>query len=479
MADTNLAVKMLALGIITKIATGMGQPFDKHTRILTSAVASVCADQKVTTRSAGIATLAAMADAAGGLETMYAGLGTALESPNPALRASVLGWLAERVASDADATTGDMSPLAAPVLSCLEDRNGDVRKGAGAVLPFVVASAGYEYVMSQTTKLKPASKATIVPLIQKAKETAAASAPAPAPAAASAVPSKTPVAKLSRPGSAAAKRSAPPSPAPGPTKAAAPGIPKPAARSAIPAPGRSLAMKSLGNAIPRPPSALSDDKPTGLARPKVLGQNRPTASAPAPPSAASNSADKVAPFITSDSMPRSARLKRDAARWLLEPSPKSDLVEYLSAQMEAHTSTDTYALLFSKDHRAEEDYMAALSNISEFYDETDPAPYGLDSAEAVQAVQSANVDLAVKYAALKLLSNNTQLANRCLEVIGSVLSAMRRLNERFSDVEAKLFAPALVFKVSLALCVGTHSMSAKANDTARRRQIRAQTLAHI
>jgi cytoskeleton-associated protein 5 len=63
-------------------------------------------------------------------------------------------------------------------------------------------------------------------------------------------------------------------------------------------------------------------------------------------------------------------------------------------------------------------------------------------------VQSANVDLAVKYAALKLLSNNTQLANRCLEVVGSVLSAMRRLNERFSDVEAKLFAPALVFKVS-------------------------------
>jgi cytoskeleton-associated protein 5 len=434
MADTNLAVKMHALGIITKIATGMGQPFDKHTRILTSAVASVCADQKTTTRSAAIATLGAMADAAGGLDTMYAGLGTALESPNPALRASVLAWLAERLSAEA---TGDMSPLAGPVLSCLEDRNGDVRKGAGAVLPFVVASAGYEYVTSQTTKLKPASKATIVPLIQKAKETAAANAPAPAVAPAPAA--AKPTAKPSRPASAA-ERSAPPSPAPAPAKAAAPGIPKPAARSAIPAPGRSLAMKSLGNAIPRPPSAMSDDKPTSTARPKVVGQAR------APPAPASS--DKVAPFTTSDSMPRTARVKRDAARWLLEPSPKSDLAEYLSAQMEPHTATDTFALLFSKDHRAEEDYMAALSSIAEFYDETDPTPYGLDSAEAVQAVQSANVDLAVKYAALKLLSNNTQLANRCLEVVGSVLSAMRRLNERFSDVEAKLFAPALVFKVS-------------------------------
>ena len=151
MGDTNLAVKMLALGIITKIAIGMGQPFEKHTRILTAAVASVCADQKLTTRAAGVATLGAMADAAGGLDSMYGGLGTALESPNPALRASVLGWMAERMTGDENAVSGDMSPLAAPILSCLEDRNGDVRKGAGAILPFVVASAGYDVVMSQTT----------------------------------------------------------------------------------------------------------------------------------------------------------------------------------------------------------------------------------------------------------------------------------------------------------------------------------------
>ena len=200
-------------------------------------------------------------------------------------------------------------------------------------------------------------------------------------------------------------------------------------------------MKSLGSQPPRPPSAMSDDRPSGLPRPKVLGQARAPAAAPA------SSSDKAAPFITSDSMPRSARLKRDSARWLLEPSPKSDLVEYLSAQMEQHTAPETFALLFSKDHRAEEDYMAGLSTIAEFYDESDSAPYGLDSADALQAVQSANADLAVKYAALKLLSNNTQLANRCLEVISSVLGSMRRLNERFSDVEARLFAPALVFKV--------------------------------
>lgn len=49
MADTNLSVKLLALGIISKISIGMGQPFDKYLRLLTPAVASVCADQKATT----------------------------------------------------------------------------------------------------------------------------------------------------------------------------------------------------------------------------------------------------------------------------------------------------------------------------------------------------------------------------------------------------------------------------------------------
>lgn len=104
-------------------------------------------------------------------------------------------------------------------------------------------------------------------------------------------------------------------------------------------------------------------------------------------------------------------------------------------------------LLYSKDHRAEEDYMAGLALMAEFYDIEVSKSFGLPEEE-LQAIQLANVDLAVKYAGLKLMSNNTQLANRCLEVIGNVISTLMRLNERFSDVEAKLFGPALVFKVS-------------------------------
>ncbi|WVQ95173.1 hypothetical protein IAU59_002267 [Kwoniella sp. CBS 9459] len=444
MGDTNLSVKMLALGIISKIAAGMGQPFEKYLKLLTAPVASVCTDQKATTRNAALTTLTAMADSTGGLDGLFTGLAASLETTNPLLRASVLGWLADRVREDPPSPSADMSPLAGPIIRCLEDRNGDVRKGATAVLPFVVASAGYEYVMDQTTSLKPASKATIVPLINNARGNAPAkaeSAPAQtsAPARATTTPAISRVAK-----SSAGPRSAPGSPAP----SAAPTLPRPAA-----VPGRSLAMRALSSApTTRPASSLSqgDDRASGLPKPR-LAAPRPASSMSQGASAASSSAptaSRIVPFVTTDVAPRTTRLKRDTARWILDASSKTtaDLAEYLHHQMEPHVSPELLSLLFSKDHRAEEDFMAGLAMLSEFYDDSTSPSFGLPEDD-LRALQVANVDLALKYSALKLMSNNTQLANRCLEVIWHVVELMPKNNERFSDAEAKLFVPALVFKL--------------------------------
>ena len=427
MGDTNLAVKMLALGITSKIATGMGQPFEKCIKLLTSAVAGVCADQKAGTRAAGLACLTAMADACGSIDGMYPGLGSALETTNPALRASVLGWMADRLKAEPP-SSADMTPLAGPVLSCLEDRNADVRKGATAVLPFVVQFAGYDYVLDQTSKLKPASKATIVPLIQNARGSAP-SAPAAAPAPASAKPA--PSAARTPASRAKVATSAPRGPAPD--------SPKPSAvpSRAIQPPGRSLAMKALAPTA-RP---IQEDRPVGIPKPRTLV--RPVSAASH--STASTSTSRPTPFVSSAPEPRAARLKRDATRWVLEAGNK-DLPEYLSAQMEPQTSPELFALLFSKDHRAEEDYMAALSAMTEFFDRTAPTAFGIHEDE-LQAIQLANVDLALKYAALRLLSNNTQMANRSLELISRIIESMQARNERFSDTEAKLFAPALVLKL--------------------------------
>jgi cytoskeleton-associated protein 5 len=435
MADTNLSVKMLALGIISKIATGMGSAFDKYNKTLAAAVASVCADQKATTRTTALATLSAMAEASGGLDSLYGGLATSCETANPVLRAAVLGWLAEKFAADPPASTSDLQPLASPVVHCLEDRNGDVRKAASAVLPFVVANAGADFVMDQTSGLKPASRATIIPLIEKARSNAP-SAPAAAPGPSRAAPAKaaassgTPV-KARVP---AGSRSAVNSPAAAGSRPAA-------------APVRSLAMKALSTAPSSRLPASHDERPSALPKPR-MGLVRPASSMSSAPSASSSSA-KIVPFQSDVPEPRIMRLKKDSAKWMLEPGPgpKSDLTEYLAHQMEHHASPELYTQLFSKDHRAEEDYMAALTTLSEFYDAAAASMFGI-SEDDVRALQLANVDLTLKYAALKLLLNNTQMANRCLDVIAHVSEMVARYEERFSDIEAKLFMPALIFKVS-------------------------------
>lgn len=445
MADTNLAVKMQALSIVTKIATGMGQPFEKYNRILVHAIASVTADQKATTRTAGVNTLGAIADACGSLDTMFTGLGASLESTNPALRAAVLGFVADRLDAQPPTRHSDLTSLAANVVSCLEDRNGDVRKAATAVLPFVVASAGYDYVMDQTSKLKPASKATIVPLINNARSAAAAAEPAPASAAlapaARAVPTPARPTSLKPPAKTASGAATPRT-----SSAAGGGVPRPGLGLGG---GRSIAMKALSGApAPRPASSLShtsDDRPASVRSRLAAASASASASATSPPTPTSPNG-RTLPFVAAEPQGRISRLKKDAVRWTLDAGSRADMLEYLHAQMEAPTSPGVLSLLFSKDHKAEEDFMAALAVIAEFYDTETSASFGLPDAELL-AIQLANVDLALKYAALRLLSNNTQLANRCLEVVSAVLDVLARTGERLSETEARLFVPALVIKL--------------------------------
>ena len=128
--------------------------------------------------------------------------------------------------------------------------------------------------------------------------------------------------------------------------------------------------------------------------------------------------------------------------------------------MEPNTSPEIFSQLFSKDHRAEEDYMSGLTTLAEFFDRTAPTAFGIAEDE-VQALQLANVDLALKYAALRLLSNNTQVTIRCLELVGKIVETMQSANERFSDAEARLFVPALVMKVSSQEAM----MVSEANDS--------------
>src|ERR1700722_3288702 len=167
--DTNKAGQMLALDIVSRLATGMGKSFDKQTRLFALPVATVLADQKAPIRAAACQTLTAIATACDGVESMVHGLTTALETSNPVQKATLLQWLVDWFKNHQPSSSLDLSNWAAPVVSSLDDRNGDVRKGAQALLPMLIFCAGFDYVLQQPNSLKPASRTSAIPIIQAAR----------------------------------------------------------------------------------------------------------------------------------------------------------------------------------------------------------------------------------------------------------------------------------------------------------------------
>ncbi|KAH9981072.1 armadillo-type protein [Lactifluus volemus] len=311
--DSNKAVQMLALDIVARIATGMGKPFEKQTRFFVLAVCTVLSDQKAPIRAAAIQTL-----------TRYA-----------LVQGITLHW------------SLDLSNWIAPIVGCLDDRNGDVRKGAQAILPYLIASAGFDQVMNQTNSLKPASKASAAPLIQ--------AAPAPTPTKAPVV-SKPPVAS-------------PPSPPPGessPPQSPSPSV-APGGRSGLVGKPGSVRRKLPLGSVSRPESRTENFEevatpraPTRLSGPgmKRFGLAPPaTKSAPASMPVSAAPSHESLPLHGMSSDVKRVRLLKDVGKWINEGgATRKDLADLLQHQMEPASSKDLIANLFSHDHNAVNDH---------------------------------------------------------------------------------------------------------------------------
>ncbi|KAH9456451.1 hypothetical protein Pst134EA_011697 [Puccinia striiformis f. sp. tritici] len=112
----------------------MGKPFERHARLLAPAILNILADKNPTARNNALDTLAVVADLCG-LDCLASSVRTPLGIAKPELRSSALFWFVERVADPAVVEGLDLSTFASPIISCLEDWDGDVRKGATALLP--------------------------------------------------------------------------------------------------------------------------------------------------------------------------------------------------------------------------------------------------------------------------------------------------------------------------------------------------------
>ncbi|KAG8714739.1 Microtubule-associated protein, microtubule dynamics during spindle orientation [Ceratobasidium sp. 423] len=435
-ADTNKVVQALALDIITRISNGMNKPFEKHTKLLTLPVATVLSDQKANVRALGISTLNAMATACEGLDSMCAPLGTALEAGNPVQRGALLGWLSDWFKTHEPSASLDLTSWASPIVSCLEDRNVDVRKGAQAVLPIVIARAGYDHVLNQTNSLKPASRSTVVPLIQAARSSAPAP-PAVAPAAAR--PAAKPAVKVAPAAAkvAAAVESPPASPA-------QPTAPKSALTGRAPA-GTGRRMMPL-NAAARPDPEDRPGSSASIRAPLKAGAlKRPVVPAKVVTPISSGSA----PFVTANMDTKNARLAKDGSKWVIESGPtRKDLVDMLQHQMEPHASKELQGYLFSHDHNAVNDYITGLGILADAFADgiSGDERLGLP-IDDLKAMLLANQDLALKYASLRVHEPQPNLIVRCVDVVDQVLAFMSAEKYMMPDNEALAFVPTYIHKL--------------------------------
>lgn len=425
----------------------MGKPFEKQTRFFVLPVCTVLADQKAPIRVAGIQTLTAITTACEGLDALVHGLTAALEVNQPLQRAQLLGWIVDWFKGH-DMTPGlDLSGWVAPIVGCLDDRNGDIRKGAQAVLPYLIASAGFDQVMHQTNSLKPASKGTAVPLIQAARAaapTAVTTVAAPTPHKA-AVPSKSAVADS-------------PSPPPELSPPQSPSAPAPSAgRLGLTSKPGSVRRKLPTGSVSRPESQMDVVVEAATPRaPTKMGGKRSGLTTPASKSAPPSIPVSAAP--SHDSLPfygmsidvKRVRLLKDIGKWVNEGgATRKDLADLLQHQMEPNASKDLIANLFSHDHNAVNDHVNGLTMLCDFFTDLQAGGEGLGLTEDdARIIGMANSDLALKYVSIKVHEPQSNLVAKCLDVVDAVLAFLRNIDCQLTEPEAMCFIPTLVHKVS-------------------------------
>ncbi|KAJ7452458.1 microtubule associated protein [Mycena galericulata] len=412
--DINKAVQNLALDIVARIATGMGKPFEKHSRLFVLPVATVLADQKAPIRASAIQTLTAIATACEGLDSMIPGLHTALETTNPLQKSTLMHWIADWFREHEPAPNLDLNSWTPSIVASLDDRNSDVRKGAQILLPTLIACVGFDHVMHQTNSLKPASRSSAVPLIQAARPAAEPQQSVPQ-AKVKAVPAPVSVGQTSV--------SPPPD---SPTTSSAPAVKagsKLGVRRKLPQ-GSSRPDSRAETPVDLPPSRSSKTPVGGLRRPGGVSSAKTSAPSTPPPILS-------LPFSGTNPDARKSRLGRDASKWINEGGPtRKDLADLLQTQMEPHTSKGPF-----------NDHISGLSTICDLFS----TAQGGDAT--VEAICLANFDLPLKYASIKLHEPQPNLISKCLEVVETVLAFLRSVNYQLSDNEALCFIPTVVYKL--------------------------------
>ncbi|KAL7750699.1 hypothetical protein RI367_004043 [Sorochytrium milnesiophthora] len=401
LADSNKNLAVITLELVSKIATAMGSPFERHVRVIGPGVCACFADNKVHVRAAALAALNAIVDVTK-LPALVPVVASSLSADNPTLRQELMKWVNEQCAKQPDASL-DLSPLIAPVVSSLQHRDANVRKQAQALLDPVIRSAGFEAVRAQLSDLKGVALQSLSAVLEQHRPTAGRTAAQAPSASASANRQPSPGRHAPRPASPTASDNA----------LAVPGIPRP---------------KSL---IMRRSSSVS----------RSGGEE-----AAAPEGAAPAASD--VPVLPSDPRSKDKRAQDDRGshKWVLD-GPRPDLQQYLRDQMAPHFSAALLGQLFSTDHYKERDHLAALVTLTDLI--VNPASCekaGLQHDDAMQRL-TMNSDLLLKYLTLRFLDTNTSVIIKSLDLLEALCNMLVAGRYNMTEYEAAAFLPSLIVKI--------------------------------
>uniref|UniRef100_A0A2K5JR37 Cytoskeleton-associated protein 5 n=1 Tax=Colobus angolensis palliatus TaxID=336983 RepID=A0A2K5JR37_COLAP len=388
--DSNKILVQQTLNILQQLAVAMGPNIKQHVKNLGIPIITVLGDSKNNVRAAALATVNAWAEQTGMKEWLEGeDLSEELKKENPFLRQELLGWLAEKLPT-LRSTPTDLILCVPHLYSCLEDRNGDVRKKAQDALPFFMMHLGYEKMAKATGKLKPTSKDQVLAMLEKAKANMPAK-PAP-PAKATSKPMGGSAPAKFQPASAPAEDSISSSaePKPDPKKAKAPGL-------------SSKAKSAQGKKVPSKTSLKEDE-------------------------------DKSGPIFIVVPNGKEQRMKDEKGLKVLKwnfTTPRDEYIEQLKTQMSSCVAKWLQDEMFHSDFQHHNKALAVM----------------VDHLESEKEGVIGCLDLILKWLTLRFFDTNTSVLMKALEYLKLLFTLLSEEEYHLTESEASSFIPYLVVKV--------------------------------
>nr|XP_020441313.1 cytoskeleton-associated protein 5 isoform X2 [Monopterus albus] len=421
LSDSNKILVQQTLTILQQLATAMGPGLKQHVKALGMPIITVLGDSKLNVRAAAVTTLQAWVEQTGMKEWLEGeDLSEELKRENPFLRQEVLGWLAEKLPTLRTVPT-DLMLCVPQLYTCLEDRNGDVRKKAQDALPTFMMHLGYDKMTKTTGKLKPASKDQVLAMLEKARAVMPAKPAAPAKIGggkSSAEKSRSASASRSQPacedfdskpevkkvrGGVAAKK--PPSPPEEPMSPPPSKDQDSNASKKPPGKGKAAAGSQQGAAGKKPVAkGLRDDE------------------------------DKSGPIFILIPSAKEQRIKEEKQLKILKwnfITPRDEYVEQLKTQM------STCFAKWLQDELFHFDFQRHVKAIGVM----------IERLEGESEATISCLDLILKWFTLRFFDTNTTVLMKVLEYLKLLFAMLNRENYHLTEYEASSFVPYLILKV--------------------------------